>query len=96
MDWQCKSHKLCKESLWSKLEPIQLDTSKLEQLFESKSKELPVTKVTWCCTAVTAEVRTIQYYDILLGKAVVLICLGFFHIALDFLLSATIFERIIL
>ncbi|XP_038567624.1 FH1/FH2 domain-containing protein 3 isoform X3 [Micropterus salmoides] len=44
MDWQCKSHKLCKESLWSKLEPIQLDTSKLEQLFESKSKELPVTK----------------------------------------------------
>ncbi|KAM7383628.1 hypothetical protein PAMP_003263 [Pampus punctatissimus] len=44
MDWQCKSHKFCKESLWSKLEPIKLDTSKLEQLFESKSKELPVTK----------------------------------------------------
>ncbi|XP_065814068.1 FH1/FH2 domain-containing protein 3 isoform X2 [Labrus bergylta] len=44
MDWQCKSHKLCKESLWSKLEPVKLDTSKLEQLFESKSKELPVTK----------------------------------------------------
>lgn len=44
VDWQCKSHKLCKESLWSKLEPIKLDTSKLEQLFESKSKELPVTK----------------------------------------------------
>lgn len=53
MDWQCKSHKFCKESLWSKLEPIKLDTSKMEQLFESKSKELPVTKVTQCCTAVT-------------------------------------------
>ncbi|XP_058502654.1 FH1/FH2 domain-containing protein 3 isoform X3 [Solea solea] len=44
VDWQCKSHKFCKESLWSKLEPIKLDTSKLEQLFESKSKELPVTR----------------------------------------------------
>uniref|UniRef100_A0A7N8X2P7 Formin homology 2 domain containing 3b n=1 Tax=Mastacembelus armatus TaxID=205130 RepID=A0A7N8X2P7_9TELE len=41
VDWQCKSHKFCKESLWSKLEPVKLDTSKLEQLFESKSKELP-------------------------------------------------------
>uniref|UniRef100_A0A8C5DL35 Formin homology 2 domain containing 3b n=1 Tax=Gouania willdenowi TaxID=441366 RepID=A0A8C5DL35_GOUWI len=40
VDWQCKSHKFCKESLWSKLEPIKLDTSKLEQLFESKSKEV--------------------------------------------------------
>lgn len=46
MDWPCKSHRLCRESLWSKLEPIKLDTSKMEQLFESKSKELPVTKVT--------------------------------------------------
>lgn len=45
VDWQCKNHKFCKESLWSKLEPIKLDTSKMEQLFESKSKELPVTKV---------------------------------------------------
>ncbi|KAM9852444.1 FH1/FH2 domain-containing protein 3 [Aulostomus maculatus] len=44
VDWQCKNHKFCKESLWSKLEPLKLDTSKLEQLFESKSKELPVTK----------------------------------------------------
>ncbi|XP_057690759.1 FH1/FH2 domain-containing protein 3 isoform X1 [Corythoichthys intestinalis] len=44
MEWQCKTHKFCKESLWSKLEPLKLDTSKLEQLFESKSKELPVTK----------------------------------------------------
>uniref|UniRef100_A0AAX7SRQ3 Formin homology 2 domain containing 3b n=1 Tax=Astatotilapia calliptera TaxID=8154 RepID=A0AAX7SRQ3_ASTCA len=40
VDWQCKSHKFCKDSLWSKLEPVTLDTSKLEQLFESKSKEL--------------------------------------------------------
>lgn len=46
VDWQCKSHRFCRESLWSKLEPIKLDTSKMEQLFESKSKELPVTKVT--------------------------------------------------
>ncbi|XP_072316670.1 FH1/FH2 domain-containing protein 3 isoform X2 [Eucyclogobius newberryi] len=44
VDWQSKSHKFCKDSLWSKLDPIKLDTSKLEQLFESKSKELPVTK----------------------------------------------------
>nr|XP_046254740.1 FH1/FH2 domain-containing protein 3 isoform X4 [Scatophagus argus] len=44
VDWQCKNHKFFKESLWSKLEPIKLDTSKMEQLFESKSKELPVTK----------------------------------------------------
>lgn len=45
VDWPCKSHRLCRESLWSKLEPIKLDTSKMEQLFESKSKELPVAKV---------------------------------------------------
>ncbi|KAM6935543.1 FH1/FH2 domain-containing protein 3 isoform 2-T2 [Lycodopsis pacificus] len=44
VDWHCNSHKFCKESLWSKLEPVKVDTSKLEQLFESKSKELPVTK----------------------------------------------------
>ncbi|XP_068611939.1 FH1/FH2 domain-containing protein 3 [Brachionichthys hirsutus] len=44
VDWQRKSHKFCKESLWAKLEPIKLDISKMEQLFESKSKELPVTK----------------------------------------------------
>ncbi|XP_067094215.1 FH1/FH2 domain-containing protein 3 [Osmerus mordax] len=44
MDWQYRNHKCCKESLWSKLEPVKLDTSKLENLFESKSKELPVTK----------------------------------------------------
>uniref|UniRef100_A0A8C7ZK97 Formin homology 2 domain containing 3b n=1 Tax=Oryzias sinensis TaxID=183150 RepID=A0A8C7ZK97_9TELE len=44
VNWQCKSHKFCKESMWSKLEPIKVDTSKLEQLFESKSKELHVTK----------------------------------------------------
>lgn len=53
VDWQCKGHKFCKESLWSKLEPIKLDTSKMEQLFESKSKELPVTKVTQYSAAVT-------------------------------------------
>uniref|UniRef100_A0AAR2K5C7 Formin homology 2 domain containing 3b n=1 Tax=Pygocentrus nattereri TaxID=42514 RepID=A0AAR2K5C7_PYGNA len=45
-DWQCGSHKNCKESLWTKLDPVKLDTAKLEHLFETKSKELPVTKVT--------------------------------------------------
>ncbi|KAI5607627.1 FH1/FH2 domain-containing protein 3 isoform X5 [Silurus asotus] len=33
-------------SLWSKLEPVKLDISKLEHLFESKSKEMSVTKKT--------------------------------------------------
>ncbi|KAF5880048.1 FH1/FH2 domain-containing protein 3-like, partial [Clarias magur] len=33
-------------SLWSKLEPVKLDMSKLETLFESKSKEMNVTKKT--------------------------------------------------
>ncbi|XP_050793606.1 FH1/FH2 domain-containing protein 3 isoform X6 [Gopherus flavomarginatus] len=45
-EWQCKNNKRCKEFLWSKLEPIKVDTSKLEHLFESKSKELPITKKT--------------------------------------------------
>lgn len=44
-EWQCKNNKRCKGFLWSKLEPMKVDTSKLEHLFESKSKELPVTKV---------------------------------------------------
>ncbi|KAL8165867.1 UNVERIFIED_CONTAM: FH1/FH2 domain-containing protein 3, partial [Gekko kuhli] len=43
--FECKNNKRCKGFLWSKLEPIKVDTSKLEHLFESKSKELPVTKV---------------------------------------------------
>ncbi|XP_021322569.1 FH1/FH2 domain-containing protein 3 isoform X10 [Danio rerio] len=46
IDWQYTNHKRCKESLWSKLDPIKLDTAKLENLFETKSKELPVTKKT--------------------------------------------------
>ncbi|XP_044303236.1 FH1/FH2 domain-containing protein 3 isoform X12 [Varanus komodoensis] len=45
-EWQYKNNKRCKGFLWSKLEPIKVDTSKLEHLFESKSKELPVTKKT--------------------------------------------------
>ncbi|XP_047011754.1 FH1/FH2 domain-containing protein 3 isoform X2 [Ictalurus punctatus] len=45
-DWQYSSDKRCKESLWSKLDPVKLDTAKLELLFETKSKELPVTKKT--------------------------------------------------
>ncbi|XP_075442537.1 FH1/FH2 domain-containing protein 3 isoform X3 [Ascaphus truei] len=39
-------HKRSKDLMWSKLEPIKLDTSKLEYLFESKSKELPTAKKT--------------------------------------------------
>nr|XP_057902807.1 FH1/FH2 domain-containing protein 3 isoform X3 [Doryrhamphus excisus] len=34
------------DSLWSKLDSVKLDTAKLEHLFESKSKEMPVTKKT--------------------------------------------------
>lgn len=75
VDWRCKGHKFCKESLWSKLEPIKLDTSKMEQLFESKSKELPVSKVTECCTAVTVEPYRISISKFFFFA--VLICLGF-------------------
>nr|XP_056713817.1 FH1/FH2 domain-containing protein 3 [Euleptes europaea] len=46
VEWQRKNDRRCKGFLWSKLEPIKVDTSKLEHLFESKSKELPVTKKT--------------------------------------------------
>ncbi|XP_063054837.1 FH1/FH2 domain-containing protein 3 isoform X2 [Engraulis encrasicolus] len=45
-DWQYPGQKQNRESLWSKLEPVKLDTSKFEHLFETKSKELPVTKKT--------------------------------------------------
>lgn len=45
IDWQYSNHKSCRESLWSKLDAVKLDTAKLENLFETKSKELPVTKV---------------------------------------------------
>ncbi|KAM8967021.1 FH1/FH2 domain-containing protein 3 [Pelodytes ibericus] len=37
-------HNRYKNCMWSKLETIKLDTSKLEYLFESKSKELPASK----------------------------------------------------
>ncbi|XP_075389250.1 FH1/FH2 domain-containing protein 3 isoform X8 [Tenrec ecaudatus] len=43
-EWPCKNNRRCREFLWSKLEPIKVDTSRLEHLFESKSKELSVTK----------------------------------------------------
>ncbi|KAM5222086.1 FH1/FH2 domain-containing protein 3 isoform 2-T2 [Ctenodactylus gundi] len=45
-EWPCKNNRRCREFLWSKLEPITVDTSRLEHLFESKSKELSVTKKT--------------------------------------------------
>uniref|UniRef100_A0A5F9D803 Formin homology 2 domain containing 3 n=1 Tax=Oryctolagus cuniculus TaxID=9986 RepID=A0A5F9D803_RABIT len=45
-EWPCPNNRRCREFLWSKLEPIKVDTSRLEHLFESKSKELSVTKKT--------------------------------------------------
>ncbi|XP_071357285.1 FH1/FH2 domain-containing protein 3 isoform X2 [Trachinotus anak] len=45
-DSQYRDYKRSGDSFWSKLEPVKLDTAKLEHLFESKSKEIPVTKKT--------------------------------------------------
>lgn len=44
-DSQYRDYKRSGDSFWSKLEAVKLDTAKLEHLFESKSKEIPVTKV---------------------------------------------------
>lgn len=44
-EWRFMGSRRGNLSLWSKLEPVRLDTSKLELLFESKSKEMNVTKV---------------------------------------------------
>lgn len=33
-------------TVWASLDKVSVDTAKLEHLFESKAKELPVTKVT--------------------------------------------------
>ncbi|XP_026156119.1 FH1/FH2 domain-containing protein 3 isoform X1 [Mastacembelus armatus] len=45
-DPQYREYKHSGDSFWSKLESVKLDTAKLEHLFESKSKEIPVTKKT--------------------------------------------------
>ncbi|XP_063041163.1 FH1/FH2 domain-containing protein 3 [Engraulis encrasicolus] len=45
-DWQYGGYRRLQGSLWAKLEPVKVDTAKLEHLFESKSKEIPVTKKT--------------------------------------------------
>ncbi|XP_039521886.1 FH1/FH2 domain-containing protein 3 isoform X2 [Pimephales promelas] len=45
-DWICRNHRRSQESLWSRLEPVKVDTAKLELLFESKSKEMPAAKKT--------------------------------------------------
>ncbi|XP_061520139.1 FH1/FH2 domain-containing protein 3-like isoform X1 [Phycodurus eques] len=42
----CRDYKRNGDSVWSKLDSVKLDTAKLEHLFESKSKEMPVTKKT--------------------------------------------------
>uniref|UniRef100_A0A674BU68 Formin homology 2 domain containing 3 n=1 Tax=Salmo trutta TaxID=8032 RepID=A0A674BU68_SALTR len=45
-DYQYISSRSSGDSLWFKLEPVKIDTSKLEHLFQTKSKEIPVTKKT--------------------------------------------------
>ncbi|XP_056154438.1 FH1/FH2 domain-containing protein 3 [Lampris incognitus] len=45
-EWQYQDYRHGGDSLWSKLETVKLDTAKLEHLFETKSKEMPVTKKT--------------------------------------------------
>ncbi|XP_056116221.1 FH1/FH2 domain-containing protein 3 [Rhinichthys klamathensis goyatoka] len=45
-DWISRNHRRSQESLWSRLEPVKVDTAKLELLFESKSKEMPAAKKT--------------------------------------------------
>nr|XP_061838397.1 FH1/FH2 domain-containing protein 3-like isoform X3 [Nerophis lumbriciformis] len=45
-DLPSRDYKRNGNSLWSKLDSVTLDTAKLEHLFESKSKEMPVTKKT--------------------------------------------------
>ncbi|XP_047239967.1 FH1/FH2 domain-containing protein 3 isoform X5 [Girardinichthys multiradiatus] len=45
-DSQYRDHKWSGDSFWSKVEPVKLDTAKLEHLFETKSKEISVTKKT--------------------------------------------------
>ncbi|XP_062853603.1 FH1/FH2 domain-containing protein 3-like isoform X2 [Trichomycterus rosablanca] len=45
-EWRFMGMRRGNLSLWSKLEPVKLDTDKLELLFESKSKEMNVTKKT--------------------------------------------------
>lgn len=64
-DWQYPGQKNNRESLWSKLEPVKLDTSKLENLFETKSKELPVTKVSLLVSII---ISYINYYQNCLTK----------------------------
>ncbi|XP_076862429.1 FH1/FH2 domain-containing protein 3 isoform X2 [Brachyhypopomus gauderio] len=44
VEWQYLGPRRGHLSIWSKLESVKLDTAKLEHLFESRSKELPVTK----------------------------------------------------
>ncbi|CAL8297694.1 unnamed protein product [Lota lota] len=45
-EYQYQDYGRSGDSLWSKLEPVKVDTAKLELLFETKSKEIAVTKKT--------------------------------------------------
>lgn len=49
-DPQYRDYKRSGDSFWSKLDPVKMDTAKLEHLFETKSKEMPVTKVNNKCS----------------------------------------------
>lgn len=58
-DPQYRDYKRSGDSFWSKLDAVKLDTAKLEHLFETKSKEIPVTKVNkqWCLNSIQEMVR---------------------------------------
>lgn len=55
-DSQYRDYKRSGDSFWSKLDSVKLDTGKLEHLFETKSKEMPVTKVNNQCLKWETEV----------------------------------------
>uniref|UniRef100_A0AAY4CEV2 Formin homology 2 domain containing 3b n=1 Tax=Denticeps clupeoides TaxID=299321 RepID=A0AAY4CEV2_9TELE len=45
-DWQLHGGRRCSESLWTKLEAVKVDTEKLENLFQTRSKDLNICKKT--------------------------------------------------
>ena len=68
-DWQDRDHKRSGESVWSHLDSVKLDTSKLEHLFESKSKEITVTKVRSCVEVRNDHIWSLFIYQTVLCKA---------------------------
>uniref|UniRef100_A0A3Q2T756 Formin homology 2 domain containing 1 n=1 Tax=Fundulus heteroclitus TaxID=8078 RepID=A0A3Q2T756_FUNHE len=47
-------------TVWASLDKVEVDTSRLEHLFESKSKELPVAKVTTCSGTKKSEILVLD------------------------------------